>query len=202
MYFVFPHAQNAVDVWYWLITQIDPKGIIKWEFVTWQIPQILKREKHLACDGVLLKFVIALSKLRRRIKSRGFSCCYTMHCNVFVLIFQRTLDKHITLHGVRTQKTLIWITSVVKTWKLITTGLLCGGLVAPHTVSQYEVDCNPRSEPDHTRVICNVVTMTFTHIRQISSGTGDSQQEALQWGGKGYTSLTTEGGTQVGELVR
>lgn len=33
--------------------------------------------------------------------------------------------------------------------------------MAPHTVSQYEVDSNPRSEPDHTRVICNVVTVTL-----------------------------------------
>jgi len=42
------------------------------------------------------------------------------------------------------------------------------------------VDCNPRSEPDHTVVICNIVTVTFTRFRQINSGTGDSQQEALQ----------------------
>lgn len=42
------------------------------------------------------------------------------------------------------------------------------------------VDCNRRSEPYHTSGICNIVTVTFTHFRQINSGTGDSQQEALQ----------------------
>jgi hypothetical protein len=153
----------------------------------------------------MLKCGFALSKLRRRIINTGFSCCYTKHFNVLVLIFQRTLNKHITLHGVRTQKTLIWIRSAVKTWKLITTGLLCGGLVAPHTLSVSmklakgsPVDCNPRSEPDHTSVIYNIVTVTFT---QINFGTGDSQQEALHWGEEGYTSLTTEGGTQVGAVV-
>lgn len=174
----------------------------------WQIQQILKRQRHLACDGVLLKFGFALSKLHRRIISTGFWCCYTIHCNVLVLIFQRMLDKHITLHGVRTQKTLIWITSAVKTWKLITRNLLYGGLVAPHILSVSmklakgnPVDCNPRSEPDRTSVICNTVTGMVTHFKQINSGTGDSQQEALQWGEKGYTSLTTEGGTQVGAVV-
>jgi len=80
--------------------------------------------------------------------------------------------------------------------------------VAPHTLSGSmklakgsSVDCNPRSEQDHTVVICNIVTVMFTHFRQINSGTGDSQQEALQWGEKGYTSLTTEGGTQVGAVA-
>jgi len=63
------------------------------------------------------------------------------------------------------------------------------------------VDCNPRSELDHTSGICNIVTVTFTHFRQINSGTGDSQQEALPWGEKAYTSLNTEGGTQVGAVV-
>jgi len=59
--------------------------------------------------------------------------------------------------------------------------------VAPRTLSVSmklaegsPVDCNPRSEPDHTSVIYNIVTVTFTHFRQINSGTGDSQQEALQ----------------------
>lgn len=59
--------------------------------------------------------------------------------------------------------------------------------MAPHTLSGSmklakgsSVDCNPRSEQDHTVVICNIVTVMFTHFRQINSGTGDSQQEALQ----------------------
>jgi hypothetical protein len=59
--------------------------------------------------------------------------------------------------------------------------------VAPHTLSVSmtlakgsPVDCNSRSEQDHTSGICNIVTVTFTHFRQINSGTGDSQQETLQ----------------------
>jgi hypothetical protein len=59
--------------------------------------------------------------------------------------------------------------------------------VAPHILSvsmklakANPIDCNPRSEPDHTSGICSIVTGMFTHFRQINSGTGDSQQEALQ----------------------
>lgn len=59
--------------------------------------------------------------------------------------------------------------------------------MAPHMLSVSmklakgnPVDCNPRSEPDCPSGICNIVAVTFTHFRQINSGTGDSQQEALQ----------------------
>ena len=59
--------------------------------------------------------------------------------------------------------------------------------MAPHILSVSmklakgnPVDCNPRSEPDHTSGICNIVTGAFTHLRQINFETGDSQQEALQ----------------------